>query len=117
MVTQPRAARKRDERMRRIIRRARSLASHLDDPIFTPVLQSFARVSLLLGDCYEKLRDGNLIGDNGELRPSIDIIRKLAETQARLARELGLTPATLRSMSREKNVDLASAFAEHVDGE
>ena len=112
MVTQPRAvARKRDERMRRIVRRARSLAPHLDNPIFTPVLQSFARVSLLLGDSYEKLRDGNLIGDNGELRPSIMTVRALAETQARLGRELGLTPATLKAMSREKTIDLPGAMA------
>jgi hypothetical protein len=85
--------------------------------VFTPILQSFGRVSLLLADAYEKLRDGDLIGENGELRPSIDTVRKLAETQARLAKELGLTPLTLRSLGREKSVDLAATFAEVDDGE
>src|SRR5260370_21852256 len=102
---------KRDQRMRRIIRRARMLAPHLENQVFTPVLQSFARVSLLLGDCYEKLRDGELLNDDGELRPSINTVRALAETQMRLARELGLTPVTLRQLGREKRVDLAAALA------
>ena len=106
---------KRDQRLRRIVRSARRLAPHLDNPVFTPVLQSFGRVSLLLADCYEKLRDGDLLGDDGELRPSIDTVRKLAETQARLAKELGLTPVTLRQLGREKRVDLAAALAGHVE--
>ncbi len=103
--------------MRRIVRRARTLAPHLENQVFTPVLQSFARVSLLLGDCYEKLRDGDLLSEDGELRPSINTVRALAETQMRLARELGLTPATLRSLGREKRVDLPGAFAEAEDAE
>jgi hypothetical protein len=106
---------KRDQRMRRIIRRARTLAPHLDSAVFSPILQSFARVSLLLGDCYEKLRDGELLDEDGELRPSINTVRALAETQMRLARELGLTPVTLRQLGREKRVDLAAALAGHVE--
>jgi hypothetical protein len=110
-------SRKRDQRLRRIVRQARRLAPHLDNPVFTPVLQTFGRVSLLLQDSYERLRDGELIGEDGELRPSIDTVRKLAETQARLAKELGFTPLTLRALAREKTVDLAATFAEVSDGE
>jgi hypothetical protein len=106
---------KRDQRLQRIVRSARSLAPHLDNPIFTPVLQSFGRVSLLLQDSYEKVRSGDLLDDDGELRPSINTVRGLAETQMRLARELGLTPLTLRSLGREKRVDLAAALAGHVE--
>jgi hypothetical protein len=109
---------KRDQRLRRIVRRARTLAPHLDSPLFTPVLQSFGRISLLLQDSYEKLRNGDLIDDEtGELRPSIDAVRKLSETQMRLAASLGLTPLSLRLFAKEKRVDLASAFAEAEDGE
>ncbi len=108
---------RRDQRLRRIVRSARSLAPHLDNPIFTPVLQSFGRVSLLLQDSYEKLRNGDLIGDDGELRPSINTVRQLAETQARLARELGLTPSTLRALGREKRADLAAALVDIDDVE
>jgi hypothetical protein len=113
------ARRQRDQRLRRIVRQAHCLASHLDNPVFTPVLQSFGRVSLLLDDAYEKLRSGDLIGEDGELRPSIDTVRRLAETQTKLAKELGLTPLTLRALGREKPADLVALYAEddEKDGE
>jgi hypothetical protein len=38
-------------------------------------------------------------------------VRRLAETSARLAKELGLTPSTLRTLSREKTIDLLGAMA------
>src|ERR1700730_15648471 len=84
--------RQKDQRLRRIVRQCRTLAPHLDNRAFGPVLQGFARVSILLADSYEKLRGTELLGEDGELRPSIDTIRKLADTQAKLAEKLGLTP-------------------------
>jgi hypothetical protein len=81
--------------------------------LFTPVLQSFGRISLLLQDSYEKVHNGDLIdAETGELRPSIDVVRKLSETQMRLAASTGLTPLSLRLFAKEKCVDLAGAFAE-----
>jgi hypothetical protein len=108
--------RQRDQRLRRIVRECRRLAPHLDNRAFGPVLQSFARVSLLLADSYEKIRGAELLDENNELRPSIDTIRRLADTQAKLAEKLGLTPATLRAFGREKPVDLVGALAENNDG-
>lgn len=94
------------------------LAPHLENPVFTPLLQSFGRLSLLLQDAYDRLRlEDRLLGDDGELRTSVDTIRKLAETQARLARELGLTPSTLRALTREKRADLAAALVDIEDVE
>jgi hypothetical protein len=110
-------SRRRDQRLRKIVRRCRTLAPHLDNAAFGPVLQSFGRVSLLLADSYEKLRGQELIGADGELRSSIDTIRKLADTQVRLAEKLGLTPATLRMLGREKPVDLVGALAEDSSDE
>ncbi len=66
----------------------------------------------MLNDSYEKLRGAELLGEDGELRPSIDTIRKLAESQSKLAERLGLTPASLRAFKREKRVDLIGALAE-----
>lgn len=106
------ARRQRDQRLRRIVRQARRLAPHLDDRAFGPVLQSFGRISLLLADSYEKIRNQELLDDHGELRSSVDTIRRLADTQAKLAEKLGLTPATLRTFTREKAADLAAAFVE-----
>jgi hypothetical protein len=99
------------------VRKARRLAPHLENPIFLPLLQSFCCISLLLERGYQSLRDGILL-DEHELRGSVDTVRRLAETQTRLAEKLGLTPATLRAMAKEKVVDLAAELAEDVtDGE
>ncbi|HUY27315.1 MAG TPA: hypothetical protein VMV27_07825 [Candidatus Binataceae bacterium] len=113
-TTAPRT-RKRDQQVRRIIRRLRTLAPHLDNPVFLPTLQSFARVSLMLERGYSFLRAADVVGDDGEIRSSYDSVRRMAETAARLAKELGLTPSTLRAMSREKAVDLPAHFAERSD--
>ena len=50
------------------------------------------------------------------MRGSVDTVRRLAETQTRLAEKLGLTPATLRAMAKEKVIDLAAELAEVSDG-
>lgn len=104
-------ARKRDEQVRRLCRRLRTLAPHLDNPAFAPLIQSYAKVSLLLARGYESLRNGEIVGPDGEMKSSVDAVRRLAETSARLARELGLTPLTLRVLSRERTIDLPAAMA------
>jgi len=106
---------KRDEQIRRAVRKARRLAPHLENPVFLPLLQSFCRISLLVERGYAELRKNTLLDENGELRASIDVVRRLAETQTRLAEKLGLTPTTLRMLSREKVLDLAAALAEDVE--
>jgi hypothetical protein len=106
-----------DQRIRRVVREARTLAPHLDDRLFTPVLEGFARVSILLKDAYERIRNQELIGPDGELRSSIETVRRLADTQAKLAEKLGMTPSTLKAMRREKKGDLAAAFVEIEDAQ
>ncbi len=108
--------RHRDEQIRRGVRKARRLAPHLDNPVFLPLLQSFCCISLLLERGYQSLRDRSLLDDEGELCASIDVVRRLAETQTRLAEKLGLTPATLRAMGKEKVIDLPAEMAEVSDG-
>jgi hypothetical protein len=105
------AKRKKDQRVRAVARHVRQTAPHLDNPAFAPLLQGFARVSILLTDAYEKVRDMDLIGEDGELRPSIETIRRLVDTQAKLAEKLGIAPATLRQFSKEKAVDFAAMLA------
>jgi hypothetical protein len=107
---------KKDQRVRYRVRQAQKLVPHLENIIFRPILEDFCRVSVLLQDSYEILRVGNLINpDTGELRSSIDTVRKLVETHAKLAEKLGLTPTTLKALSREKLVDIAAKFAEVDD--
>ncbi len=117
IATSPRlVTRKRDQQVRRFVRRIRTLAPHLDNPIFAPQLTGFAQTSLMLAQSYSFVRERGVIGDDGELRASVDAVRRLAETQARLAKELGLTPATLQAMAKGKAIDLAARFADISDG-
>jgi hypothetical protein len=109
--------RQRDQRLRRVTRQLRKVAPHLDNVAFAPILQGFARVSVLLSDSYEKIKNQNLLGEDGELRPSIETIRRLVDTQAKLAEKLGLTPATLKALRREKKADIAAAFANLDDAD
>jgi len=55
--------------------------------------------------------------ETGELRSSVNTVRQLAETQLRVAAQLGLTPASLKLFSKERRVDLAAAFAEADDAD
>jgi hypothetical protein len=77
-TTTRRLPRKRDEQQRRFCRRLRTLAPHLDDPAFAPLIQSYAKVSLLLARGYESIRAGEIVGTDGELRASVDVVRRLA---------------------------------------
>jgi hypothetical protein len=92
------------------------LAPHLDSPVFAPLLQSFCRITLMLRDCYERLRLNDPIGPDGEIRPSVDTLRRLMQTQSQLATALGLTPATLAALTKEKPIDLAAFFAIEANG-
>jgi len=119
VAAQPRilAKRKCDEQVRRAVRKARRFAPHLENPVFLTMLQSFCRISLLLERGYASLRDGSLLDDEGELRSSVDAVRRLAETQVRLAKELGLTPSTLRALAKDKTFDLAAELANVEEAE
>ena len=110
--------RKRDQQIQRMTAHLRRLAPHLGNYLFTPTIHAFCRITITLERSYATIRDESLIStETGELRSSVDTVRKLAETQSRLARELGLTPATLRAFSKEKLVDLAAAMADKDDDE
>ncbi|MGO9062438.1 MAG: hypothetical protein ACLQU2_34510 [Candidatus Binataceae bacterium] len=103
---------KRDHRARRFRSQLLKVAPHLADSKFNPLIHSFARVSLLALDSYEFLRENGLVGENGELRASVDTLQRLSSTQLKLATALNLTPAALGKMRNAKPADLAAAFAE-----
>ena len=101
---------KRDERTRRTARQIVKLAPHLDDAKFRPLVRSFAKINLIAGDAAEFLRERGIVGDDGELRRSVDTFARLVTTQLKLAEKLMLTPATFNSLNRTGPVDLASAY-------
>lgn len=85
---------KKDAQVRRLVRRFEGLA-RLDDPRYRPALQSLARLTLLLERSYEHLKGReSLLNEKGELCSSVDVIRRLCESQANLLKMMGLTPSS-----------------------
>lgn len=108
---------KRDQQIRRLARRLQTLAPHLDRPEYAPLVRSFARITLLIERAYQTLRDGELLSDQGELRPSLDIFRRLTSTQAQLARELGLSPTAGHSLMKSVEPLDLEAMRKEPEGE
>jgi hypothetical protein len=106
---QPRGlTRKRDQAIRRYVSRLKVICPHLDSPAFAATLRAFAEVNILLEAGYAFLREQGVTstGLSGtEIRSSYDAVRRMADTAARLAGLLGLTPGTLRALSREKVIN------------
>lgn len=99
---------KTEHRMRALIRKA----PHLNDPRFVPILRTFAYISNVLDRAYMRLETTDLINPKtGELRYSVDVLRRLAETHMMLARELKLSPRA----GRIGVMDLAGAIADAKD--
>jgi hypothetical protein len=108
-----RRTQKRDEQLRRFVRRLRTIAPHVDHPEYAPLLRAFAMVSLMLERCYSKLRDRDLISEKtNEIRSSVETVQRLAGQAAKLAASLNLTPAVMGKMKNRKTVDLAGAIAD-----
>lgn len=65
----------------------------LEDLKWRPALQTLARVTLLVDRTYSVLKEREtLIGKDGDLCRSIDVFRRLAETQPVLLKSVGLIP-------------------------
>jgi hypothetical protein len=78
----------------------------------------FGRLSVLIRDSYETIKQCGVADEKGELRISLDRLRAMIRTHMTLARELGVTPLAYKEMSRELNVtDLAAEFARDDTGE
>lgn len=95
---------KRDQQIQRIVRQLRALAPYCDDVRYVPLLRSFAEVTVLCERAYAFLSDAGLVNENGELRDSVSTFRQLTEQQRSLARELGLSPTTVKSFTHERRV-------------
>lgn len=113
-AAQPRSravTRQRDQRVRRFRRQLLAVAPHLNDPKFGPLLHSFARISILGLDSYDYLRLKGIVGADGELRSSVDVVQRLVNAQLKLANALGLTPLALGKLKPGALDDLAAALA------
>ena len=106
---------KRDQQIRRVVRQIRRLAPYCDDARFLPLLRSYAEVTLLCERSYAFLNDGGLVNESGELKGSLNTFRQLTEQQRSLARELGLSPTTVRSFTHERRVAAFELARDAID--
>ena len=103
------AARKkaRDEQVRRKVARFVEI-SNLADLRFRPALASLARITILLERAYAHLKARkSLLNDCGELCLSIDVFRRLAETQSSLLKAAGLLPNIVSADNSGKEIEAA----------
>jgi len=103
-----------------VIRRAANQlitqAPHLDNPIYRPLINSYIRTCMLLERCYVVLgTDAALLDEDGELRPSIDTCRRLAESAAKLAKALCISPETFKAMTKERQAKSLEQLRREAD--
>lgn len=84
----------RDARIQRFRKGLLEAAPNLDDDKYRPVVESFARLTIMIVDSYEFITKSGIIAPkSGELRPSMTVLRQLMDSQLRMAIVFGVTPA------------------------
>lgn len=106
------AKRRHDAQLWHTVRRIKALVPHLDNRAYSPTLQSFARITVMIDRLHNTLLEqDSLLKPDGEVKGIVDSIRRCILAQTRLAESLGLTPATLRSLARDaQGTDLVAEF-------
>lgn len=82
--------------------------SSLQDLRWRPALQSLARITLLMERSYAVLKERkSLLDERGELCPSIDVFRRLVDSQAGLLKAVGLMPTAVLPEPLDKEIEAA----------
>jgi hypothetical protein len=108
----------RDRKVSRLVQKMRT-AMHWLEPSDFPTCRAWAELEILAGEVYAALRMMGVINAKGEGRRLLDDYRKLRQTQALYARELGMTPAArmaIKATGTRAAIDLAAAMANGEDG-
>jgi phage terminase small subunit len=103
----------RDERVRRMLRKLRAAAPRLE-PSDLMIARRFCEIEVSISQVYAAMRTQGVLTPDGEARSLVDIHRRLAQTQAMLARELGLSPAArlaIKASGTKAALDLVAAMA------
>jgi hypothetical protein len=82
----------RDRKVSRLVQKMRAVMHWLEPSDFT-TCRAWAELEILAGEVYAALRTMGVINAEGDARRLLDDYRKLRQTQAVYARELGMTPA------------------------
>src|SRR5262245_51901618 len=110
-----RAARKRDERVRRVVRRIKKHATWLDQPHFATLLYTYGALWVRFVDLNSVKAEP--IDDLGRPNAITDQLTRIAGRLGQLAGQLGLSPAAERALRHDaaleanhrKWIDLANA--------
>jgi hypothetical protein len=99
--TPSRALRKRDERVRRIVRWLKKDATFLDKPRYAQQLRIYAGLTIkyetLLANINARYGD-NLLNELGHAIPALETLQRLAKACATIGSQLGLSPGSERAM-------------------
>jgi hypothetical protein len=90
VLRSPRAV-KRDQRLKRRRGMIRRAAPWLQPSDCLVVPQALARLMILADQVYERLQAQGLFDENGDPRPGVDQLRRIALAEEKLAASLGLT--------------------------
>ena len=102
--------------VRRATARLIEQAPHLNNPVYKPLISAYVRTCMLLERSYSVLgSDAALTNDKGELRESIDTVRRLAESAAKLAKALCISPETMRLMRNERQAETLESLRAAAD--
>jgi hypothetical protein len=77
------------------------------------IARRFCELEVILGQVYGAIREKGAFKADGEVRGLVDAHRRLTQTQAMLASQLGLTPAAriaMQASSRGLDVDIEAAL-------
>jgi hypothetical protein len=89
---------------RRLAARLIEQVPRLDKPEFYPLVRGYCICCLQIARVNAALEEGDIISaETGEVRSSVDSLRKLLATQSQLAKELGLTPSTSQDFTKRAN--------------
>jgi hypothetical protein len=103
----------RDKRVERLARKVRGLC-HWLEPSDYPMVRAWSEMETLAGQAYAVLRGLGMLTSDGEGKRLLHDYRLLRQTQAMLARELGMTPAArtaIGASGKRATFDLAAAMA------
>jgi hypothetical protein len=103
----------RDKKVERLVRKMRTAMYWLESADL-PACRAWAELEYLSGQVYAVLRAMGVQNSQGESRRLLDDYRKLRQTQAVYARELGMTPAArmaIKATGTRAAFDLTAAMA------
>jgi hypothetical protein len=119
--TPSRAVRKRDERVRRVVRKIKKHATWLDQPHFASLLYAYGALFVRFVDLHSVQAEP--VDDLGRPNPITDQLTRVTGRLGQLAAQLGLSPASEKALrhdaaleaSHSKWLMLANATDEEIE--